>query len=76
MSSCESGCTHTDTKGDLGHVTAQFKKVEQNIRERLLEIGKETSPAVVVDAATPIEIINFTHLSGRCGDKIIGINVR
>jgi len=79
MSSCESCCGHTDTeKKDLPYVTTQFKKVEQSVREKISKIGTkdDESTPTTVDVVTPIEIINFTHLSGMCGDKVIGVNVR
>ena len=56
-------------KGDLDYVKTQFKKIEENIRQRILERGEDES------AGNPMEVINFTHLSGRCGDRVIGVNV-
>ncbi len=54
---------------DLAHVLNQFKKVEESLRQKLVEKGDTRSPD------RKMKVINYTHLSGRCGDKVIGVNV-
>jgi len=60
-----------EESGDHERVKAVVVKLDSSIRDRI----KSHIEADQV-STDEIELVNFTHLSGMCGDKVIGANIK
>jgi len=66
---CE--CSSRMPEADLAQVKSIIVNLNSSIRGQIEhKIKKSLLPE------DEIELINFTNLSGRCGDRVIGANVR
>jgi len=68
---CSSRKPALSPEADLTQVKSVIVNLNSSIRG---QIEHKIKKSLIPEDA--IELINFTHLSGMCGDRVIGANVR